>query len=168
MDKLEFLHKIKALAERGVDGERANAQKLLDKMMAKYGYTYDDITDEQRQWYKFKVTGNRKWLFFAIVSNVTEPDKAIRYRNKGSVYEVEMTKSESMIVTSMYDFYRKAMLEEIKILRKAFVIKHKLWSSKASDSARNMSREEYEKLLKAFKMSGDLQDLSYNKQLNKG
>lgn len=40
-NKTEVLQKLKALAERGVGGEKANAQALLDKLMAKY-----DIKEE--------------------------------------------------------------------------------------------------------------------------
>lgn len=35
----EILRKLKALADRGVGGEKVNAEELLKKMMAKYGVT---------------------------------------------------------------------------------------------------------------------------------
>lgn len=44
--KRELLQKLKALADRGVGGEKVNAQRKLDEYMRKHGYTLEDL-DEQ-------------------------------------------------------------------------------------------------------------------------
>ena len=41
MDKTALLKKIRALAEHGVGGEAENAEKLLARMMKKYGISGD-------------------------------------------------------------------------------------------------------------------------------
>lgn len=35
-EKIEFLKKIKTLAERGVGGEKSGAEKILSKLLKKY------------------------------------------------------------------------------------------------------------------------------------
>ena len=42
---LKRLERVKALAERGVGGEKENAEALLKRLMAKYGISEDDIED---------------------------------------------------------------------------------------------------------------------------
>ena len=40
---LRRLERVKALAERGVGGEKENAEALLNRLMAKYGISEEDI-----------------------------------------------------------------------------------------------------------------------------
>ena len=42
---LRCLERVKALAERGVGGEKENAEALLNRLMAKYGILEEDIED---------------------------------------------------------------------------------------------------------------------------
>lgn len=42
---LQRLERVKALAERGVGGEKENAEALLNRLMAKYGISEEDIED---------------------------------------------------------------------------------------------------------------------------
>ena len=42
---LRRLERVKALAERGVGGEKENAEALLNRLMAKYGISEEDIED---------------------------------------------------------------------------------------------------------------------------
>ena len=50
---LDKLVKLKALADRGVGGEKTNAQAFLDATMKKHGYTLDDVKK-----HKAKLDGN--------------------------------------------------------------------------------------------------------------
>ena len=45
MNKVELVKKLRALAENGCGGEKINAQKKLDELMAKYGITDDELDD---------------------------------------------------------------------------------------------------------------------------
>lgn len=42
---LRRLERVKALAERGVGGEKENAEALLNRLMAKYSISEEDIED---------------------------------------------------------------------------------------------------------------------------
>lgn len=43
MDKTALLKKVRALAEHGVGGEAENAEKLLARMMKKYGISEEEL-----------------------------------------------------------------------------------------------------------------------------
>ena len=45
-NKAELLKKIKALADRGVDGERESAQTLLARLMEQYGISETDLEED--------------------------------------------------------------------------------------------------------------------------
>lgn len=49
MDKTALLKKIRALAEHGVGGEAENAEKLLARMMKKYGISEAELAEEWAQ-----------------------------------------------------------------------------------------------------------------------
>lgn len=48
-NKAELLKKIKALADRGVDGERESAQTLLARLMEQYGISETELEEERRE-----------------------------------------------------------------------------------------------------------------------
>ena len=58
MDKTALLKKIRALAEHGVGGEAENAEKLLARMMKKYGISEAELDEDASKdgyliiWYK--------------------------------------------------------------------------------------------------------------------
>jgi len=54
---MERLKKLKALAERGIGGEKENAGQLLEKLCIKYGISQDDIDSPEERtnhWFKYK------------------------------------------------------------------------------------------------------------------
>ena len=48
---LDKIMKVKALADRGSEGERANAEKMLSLLMTKYGITDEDIVSDKVDMY---------------------------------------------------------------------------------------------------------------------
>lgn len=57
MDKTALLKKIRALAEHGVGGEAENAEKLLARMMKKYGISEAELDEETRVRHDFTYRG---------------------------------------------------------------------------------------------------------------
>jgi hypothetical protein len=66
-NKAELLKKIKALAERGVDGERESAQTLLARLMEQYGISETEIEEERRETAWFPLQSRNR-------TAVAEPD----------------------------------------------------------------------------------------------
>lgn len=60
MDKTALLKKVRALAEHGVGGEAENAEKLLARMMKKYGISEAELDEETRVRHDFTYHGGRK------------------------------------------------------------------------------------------------------------
>jgi hypothetical protein len=56
--------KIKALAERGIGGEKEAARKLLAALCAKYGISEEEISEEKKYTYSFHVRTSVLKLFF--------------------------------------------------------------------------------------------------------
>ena len=48
-NKKEILLKLKRLAERGINGEKENAEKLLNKMMKKYEISEEELEQEEEK-----------------------------------------------------------------------------------------------------------------------
>lgn len=63
-NKAELLKKIKALADRGVDGERESAQTLLARLMEQYGISETEIEEERREtaWFPYSQETERRLL----------------------------------------------------------------------------------------------------------
>ena len=57
MDKTALLKKVRALAEHGVGGEAENAEKLLARMMKKYGISEAELDEETRVRHDFTYHG---------------------------------------------------------------------------------------------------------------
>lgn len=60
MDKTALLKKVRALAEHGVGGEAENAEKLLARMMKKYGISEEELDEETRVRHDFTYHGGEE------------------------------------------------------------------------------------------------------------
>lgn len=60
MDKTALLKKVRALAEHGVGGEAENAEKLLARMMKKYGISEEELDEETRVRHDFSRRGGKR------------------------------------------------------------------------------------------------------------
>ena len=72
MDKTALLKKVRALAEYGVGGEAENAEKLLARMMKKYGISEAELDEETRVRHDFTYHGGEeKKILRQVVYKVT-------------------------------------------------------------------------------------------------
>lgn len=58
--KKQLLNKLKALAERGVGGEKETVQRKLKELMKKYGVEEADLSDEKRKTLNLNIRINLK------------------------------------------------------------------------------------------------------------
>ncbi len=64
MDKyIELAKKLKAHADRGFDGEKINAEKMLNRLLEKHGITIEDIEQDKKSDYFFNLNtiDSRLW-----------------------------------------------------------------------------------------------------------
>lgn len=75
-NKAELLKKIKALADRGVDGERESAQTLLARLMEQYGISETELEEERREtaWFPYSQETERRLLNQIIYEEILYAD----------------------------------------------------------------------------------------------
>ena len=92
MDKTALLRKVRALAEHGVGGEAENAEKLLARMMKKYGISEEELDEETRVRHDFTYHGGEeKKILRQVVYKVTG----------GYTYELVYTASGRKVRTQL-------------------------------------------------------------------
>ena len=124
--------KIKALAERGVDGEQAAAQAMLESILARHNLTMADIEDVApvRNWVEVSFVGkHEKTLMTHVILKVRqEPGTFNIQRRKGarSSYWVELSAAEHVEVEFVFELMRKALADEFDKVLMAFIFTNKL------------------------------------------
>lgn len=130
--QLSRLKRLKALAERGIGGEKENAQRLLDKLCEKYGILPREVegSDERKlRWFRFRKGAQfRKLLGQCIFKTVgkgrpTYKHTHSRIRELGT----ECTAAEGIEIELDYDFYADALKEEMTRLVEMFIQKNDLF-----------------------------------------
>lgn len=132
-DKVQAkLRKLQALAERGEGGEKANAQRMLEKLLTRHGLSLNDLSDEQRKLRWFPAP--TKWdirLAAQIMAKVCNTDDPAVYGNKSRPKQlgVEVSPAEAIEFEIHYDTLRKALKEHFRDAFSAFVQAHRLFSA---------------------------------------
>lgn len=152
-NKAELLKKIKALADRGVDGERENAQTLLTRLMEQYGISETEIEEERREtaWFPYSQETERR-LLNQIIYMVTGAggfgcvgEYSGRKRKKKGT---ECTAAERLEIEANYAFFKEAMKKELEIFYSAFANKNNLFPP--ADKVKPRSIEELSPEEKAY------------------
>lgn len=164
-NKIEFLKKLKALAERGVGGEKDVAQNKLNELTQKYGVSLESLDDNDKgcpHTLLYQV-GHERMVIQLIVS-VLGPTEM--WGSKRSDLEIiyNSTKLQSIEIESLYSIYSIAFNDAITIMLEAFVSKHKLYEKGVA--AIEPTEEEISRHRRVGVMSGLLDDVETRKQLN--
>lgn len=126
---IELLKKLKALADRGAPGEKENAQRMLDRLIKKYGINERELDDEIVEPYCFKhKTREERQLILQVLAhtNIIDKRRVYEYRNERGKIWVDCTKAESVQIGIEYDFFRAAWKEELDFFFTAFIQKHRI------------------------------------------
>lgn len=131
-DTLEKLRKIKELAEKGVGGERTNAQAILKRLLTKYGLEYDEIfsPEPERHWVEFWFRDNwHREILYGCYAAVTGLRRfpIQKYGNHRTLLQV--TAWEELELRNMFDYHKKLWTKQLHDVLLAFVVKHHLYSS---------------------------------------
>ncbi len=110
----EQIKKIMRLAERGVGGEKTNAQTLLNRLLRKYSLSLEDFKNDVKISYKFYCrTKHEKRLLINTVGKVLNIDQVSMSDTKRAIY-INLTKLEFAKVDHLYETYRKEFRKELK------------------------------------------------------
>lgn len=160
-NKAELLKKIKALADRGVDGERESAQTLLARLMEQYGISETELEEERREtaWFPYSQETERR-LLNQIIYMVTGAGGfgcvGTYSGRKRKKMGTECTAAERLEIEANYAFFRAAMEEELEIFYSAFACKNNLFPSEDKAKPRDieeLSPEEKDRYMKVGLMA---------------
>lgn len=131
------LRKLMALAERGEGGEKDNAQRMLEKLLARHDLTIDDLNDECREirWFPILNVYERK-LAAQIMSKVCDSCTPGLYTSKSQPKKigVEVTPAEAIEFELHYNALRNALAAHFDEAFSAFVQANRLFPATPSDS----------------------------------
>lgn len=175
--QIELIKKIKALAEKGVGGEAKNAQKLLNKMLAKHNLTLEDIEGEKVQDYLFKASGINALLLNQIVKRVNYclkvyviPAAKVKQYGLNGNNLVTCTPAEFIEIDQMFFLYKRLFKKESKIFYKAFLAANDLLvrpPKSEQKTTANLTPEELEEWKRMRAMAISIKTETIKKQLPK-
>lgn len=131
MDKTALLKKIRALAEHGVGGEAENAEKLLARMMKKYGISEAELDEETRVRHDFTYHGGEeKKILKQVVYKVTGGyTYELVYTASGRKVRTQLgadcTPAEKVEIEYLFDFYKRLWEKEKDAFLAAYIQKHR-------------------------------------------
>lgn len=177
---IERIKKVKRLAESGVEGEKENAQSMVDELMNQYGITESDLEDEKEEVYTYYIDGVFCWELFKQVSIVRYGVDKIRYiknermsrYDREAIKELSKGKKTNVLVvctaakfiemTAGYEIYQRGLNDDAKAFRYAFLAKNNLLAP-ATDDGKEMTEDEVRMVRKAIMMSDGVDRLTVNK-----
>ena len=145
--KIELIKKVKALADRGVGGEKEDAAKLLEKLMKKYGIEEADISEDIEEIQSFSYHGEFEHRLLLQIFYKHFPDIADSGRvrtlpyGKGSrsTFLISCTKAQGIEIAIEFDFYRELWKEEVNFFYQAFITKHDIYPQEAYEHPSELS-----------------------------
>lgn len=160
-----LLQKLKALAERGVGGEKEGAERKLRQLMVKYGVDQLEFEEDQVARYEIKYRGEfEKRLLSQIVYRAKNDKEGQYHRRYGqgsrSILIVDRTKAQEVQIRIEFEFYRDLLKEEQELLFEAFIQKHRIFRE-SGEPPKLPTLEEMERLERMWAMMAGLQEKSF-------
>lgn len=122
---LRKIKKIKALAERGVGGEKSTAEQKLNKLLEENDIvSLDELEREQAEFELFSYNGKyEKKLLLQCMYKVLNDLDFETYHRRGTKQKVGIycTKAEKIEIQLEFDFYKNALHEEMDRFVRAFI-----------------------------------------------
>jgi hypothetical protein len=125
--------KIKALAERGIDGEQAAAQSILENILTRHNLTMAEIEDEKpvRNWVEVGFSGrHERTLMTQVICKVGQFSTGLTIRQKKgtrSRFFVQLSPAEHVEVEFVFELMRTALAEEMEKMLSAFIFRNNLY-----------------------------------------
>ena len=167
MDKIiQLAKKLKALSDKGVGGEKINAEKMLQKIMEKHNLSIEDVEGEKKDFAYFKADQKQEEIFWQVVSSVLGKYSSYVDERKRGYFLLKVTASEAVEIQMKYDFFWKLYQEEFEIWRAAFIAKNDIYHPKGNKiDMDDLSGEELQKIKRIAEMTNSIKRGELRKQL---
>ncbi len=167
---IDRILKVKALADRGIDGEREAAECLLKDLMEKYHITDADLGEEIPQMHIIRLGDPLfKHLFIQLYSKLYGKDRPVYdirkmpkkdkkilsdagFGDKDADAAIECTPSEFIEIRTLFSIYKDDYERQFKVFRYAYYDRNDLLIESTNDD-RELTEEELEHYRKAALMS---------------
>ena len=173
---------MKLLADRGVGGERENAERLLAEIAAQYGINLADLEGERLE--DFYVTLKESWKHKMLSQLCAlkrqelkregvslEGDRMSTWECRGeNIYSVSScTKAEWLELMAKLEVLSRAYKRQLDDFYEAFLMANNLLLEPDDDKEqKELSREERSRLFRVAQMSMGIEKSQLNKQLTFG
>lgn len=163
---IELARKLAELAKRGVDGEKINAEKALQRIMEKYNLTFEDIEEDKKHacYFKFENLGMRRLLIQTIYSVIGDDYQCYRY-GKNQLY-LYATASQQIEIEMKWEAYRRSYKKQLKIFYDAFINKNQIFHESASGrDPETMTQADWDEYYRIQDMMKGIEKTKINKAL---
>ncbi|MDD6173448.1 MAG: hypothetical protein PUB86_04080 [Elusimicrobia bacterium] len=168
----ERLLKLYALAQRGVGGEKENAEKILNRLLLENGMSIEDLerTENTKKDRCFVCKDDAHYTVLThIIGKVINQTTIVGHHSRRTKnYYFELTDREYITVSMLWDIYGKAFLQQKKELKKklreeaknltiAFVLKYNLLPEKQSTSNGSGKKYDMDEILRIMAGMPDIE-----------
>ena len=135
----DLMRKVKALADRGAPGERENAQRMFERLQRIHGITQAELEHmrvESDHFFRFHDDLERRLLaqvIYMVTGKVA--GRAVTKWSGRRVKElgVTCTEAEKVEIETAFEFYLRAMKEELDLFMSAFCSRNDLFPDDPKD-----------------------------------
>ena len=160
-DKIkEKLKYIKTLAEKGVGGEKENADKLLKDLCKKYNILESELDHERVFTFNLGEKGSFKFKLGASIIVKTLGDieiDIVEVHKQERIFvkvKIKTTPEIFIDIKTLIDILHKYRNQQLELFDHAFMIKHDLILNTVSSES--LSPEELEKFRKIYELSNNI------------
>lgn len=171
-DKIMTLaKKLKALAERGVGGEKNNAITILENLCKTHGIAMEEIDREGMKHYRITYRRYTKRMLLQIIVHVTGRRKYSQFYHPGNreknMIEIECTPSEYIEIEAKFKFYSDEYRRQLKTFYHAFIATNNLYTkhTETDGEETELSPEEKEHLERVRQLMLGMSPAPFHTQL---
>jgi hypothetical protein len=121
------MNKLLELSKRGVGGEADNAKMLLEKLMAKYNLTYEDLEKNEiktqevsyKTWYEEKLIYQVMYMMFPLEPVYTYSNQ--RYKRNRNKCILKLTDSQFIEFQYAFSIYLKDLEDNLRLFCSSFI-----------------------------------------------
>ena len=171
---IELARKLKALAEKGVGGEKANAERMLSEFLQRHDLSEQDLEDEVVNRYFLNMTDDTGKLWIQVIRRVNRSipiygkytAKIIKELRLTGNYMIKCTVAEYVEIEVMYETYSRLLKKEYEVFFRAFCTANDLLIAAGPDDNK-ATPEELAEQRRANQMASTIKSETHRKQLEK-
>ena len=128
---LDLAKKVKALADKGKDGEKSAAKDRLAKICKKYNISEDEliVLEEVKDFFLILNDPHEKDLLKNVICMVLQI-KGMRWKERNNCVLLKMTTNDFSDVSQAFEHYRSVYNEYKKYLVQAIIAKNEIYCKK--------------------------------------